>query len=88
MRRGLIFVTSIAPGRGRLLGTQTGAEDRGEADDLLQGWMFRIDQVGQEQQVLGFSDCVTFATFSDLLLLHSQQVSNRRVFLRLKYKYK
>ena len=44
----MIFVTRVAPGGRGLLRTQAGAEDGGEADGLLQGWMLGIDQIGQK----------------------------------------
>ena len=47
--------------------------------------MFRIDKVGQEEQVLGLCYTVTFATFGNFLLLHSQQVSYEGILLGLKF---
>ena len=55
----------------------------GKADSLLEGGVLRVDQVGEEEQVLCAGDGVTLATLSDLLLLHSKQVTNRRALFRL-----
>ena len=43
----------------------------GEADGLLEGGVLGVDQVGEQEQVLGAGDGVTLATLRDLLLLHS-----------------
>ena len=45
--------------------------------------MLGVDQVGEEEQVLGAGDGVTLPTLRDLLLLHSKQVTNWRALLRL-----
>ena len=84
MRGGLILVALVTPGRSGLLRTQAGAEDRGEADALLESGVLRVDEVGEEEQVLGAGDAVTLATLRDLLLGHPQQVTHRGAFFRLK----
>ena len=88
MRCWLIFIAFLAPGRSCLLGTEAGAEDRGEADSLFECRVFGIHQICQKKKILCCSDGMAFCTFGDFMLLHPKQISNQRVFFRLKRREK